>query len=269
LLANIAACIITAPVLSQTTQSTSVDGSSAGRLKVLQDPKLTPGQRTNLGLRLYRDEMVRPTPRPGPPYTDPRTHDYVMAQITRKLAAGDLALPVLRKTWETMNPGEVKDSLTILLLLRANAPERQPAEHAKGTKGSASPREPQSAWPGSIREELQEQVTAFVLERGNPLRLRELAVEALGQSAIAGGDSTVGRVLAQVIREDVQSQYKAEVDAKGKATGELVLVYPVRRAAAAAIRRMEKEGLLLESFVTAAAHRAQVETKVPKRPVRK
>jgi hypothetical protein len=38
-------------------------------------------------------------------------------------------------------------------------------------------------------------------------------VEALGQFAIAGGDSSVGQVLAQVIREDVQSQYKAAVEA--------------------------------------------------------
>jgi hypothetical protein len=79
-------------------------------------------------------------------------------------------------------------------------------------------------------------------------------------------------VLAQVIREDVQCQYKAAVDAKGKRTGEMLLDYPVRRAAAEAIRRMEQEGLLLESYVTMAAQRVQVETKLPARrgvPTRK
>jgi hypothetical protein len=75
-----------------------------------------------------------------------------------------------------------------------------------------------------------------------------------------------------VIREDVQSQYKAAVDTNGKPPGEMLLVYPVRRGAAEAIRRMEQEGLLLESYVTMAAQRVQVETKLPPRraaPTRK
>jgi hypothetical protein len=45
-----------------------------------------------------------------------------------------------------------------------------------------------------------------------------------------------------------------------------VVVFPVRRAAAEGIRKMQKQGMLLESYVTAAADRAQIEVKLPLRP---
>ncbi|MGV3720655.1 MAG: hypothetical protein ACO1SX_07070 [Actinomycetota bacterium] len=70
--------------------------------------------------------------------------------------------------------------------------------------------------------------------------------------------------LARVIREDSQGQYKLSTE---KATsGKLVLVYPVRRAAAAAIREMEKQGMLLDSFVVQAAKSALSEVVLPERP---
>src|SRR3569833_3776449 len=80
------------------------------RLKGLEDPELPAAQKANLGRRLYRDEMVHPRPRPAPPYTDYKTHDYVLAEITRKLAAGGADAATLKKTWQTMKPGDVKDS---------------------------------------------------------------------------------------------------------------------------------------------------------------
>src|SRR5688500_15913895 len=82
------------PVLAQQVTATAMDtpaqgGSGVaqrapGRLKELDDKKLAPGAKAKLGLRLYREEMLRPTPRPqaqpGKP-ADPRTHDWVLARL--------------------------------------------------------------------------------------------------------------------------------------------------------------------------------------------
>jgi len=217
-------------------------GLDLGRLKDLQNPKLSPSQRLNLGLRLLRDEMVNPTPRPQPPYTDFQTHDYVLAQITRKLAEVELDDTALRASWERMNAGEVKDSLTLLLLLRS-------------TRSGAAASEQTAA--------LTRQITTYVLERQHPLRLRELAVQALGKAAVRANDAAIGQTLARVIREDSQGQYKLSTEKQ--TSGKLVMVFPVRRAAAAAILQMEKEGLLLESYVTQAAKSAQAEIALPER----
>src|SRR5205814_7386441 len=102
-----------------------------------------------LGLRLYREEMVNPTPRPAPPYTDVHTHDYVLAQITRKLAESGADVGTLKKSWQGANAGEVKDSLAIFLALKGKA-------------------------------DSQEAVEGLVVNRREPMRLRELGVEALG-----------------------------------------------------------------------------------------
>jgi hypothetical protein len=219
-------------------------------LAVLDSPSLSSTQRANLGLRLYRDEMVTPTPRPGPPYTSIVTHDYVLAQISRKLAESDADIATLRKTWERMNPGEVKDSLTITLLLR----EADKAK-VKGKKATGANPEVDA----KLRDDLRTKVSAYVTDRQHPLRLRELGVVALGKLAVQENDASVGPTLAQVIREDVQGQYKS---AGPGGTGR-VLVFPVRRAAAEAIQAMDKAGMLLESYVTAAAKQAQFEMKLP------
>ena len=221
-------------------------GLDLSRLRELQDARLSPGQRLNLGLRLYRDEMVNPTPRPQPPYTDFQTHDYVLAQITRKLAEAELDDASLRKSWERMNPGEVKDSLTLLLLMRATRSKAVAAEPLK-----------------EVQADLTRRVTAYVLERKNPLRLRELAVQILGKVAVRDNDPALGQTLAKVVREDSQGQYK--LSAEKATSGKLVLVFPVRRAAATAILAMEKEGPLLESYVTQSAKNAQTEVLLPER----
>lgn len=224
-------------------------------LKELDTPSHTPAQRANLGLRLYRDEMVNPTPRPGPPYTSVVTHDYVLAQITRKLADSDADFATLRKTWERMNPGEVKDSLTIALLLRETGKAK--VNSKKATGGGAD-------GDAKLREDLRARVSAYVIDRRQPMRLRELGVIALGKLAVQENDASLGATLAQVIREDAQGQYKAT----GQGGTERVLVFPVRRAAADAILAMDKAGMLLESYVTAAATQAQFELKLPPAPVR-
>lgn len=198
------------------------------RLKELDNPKTPPVQRVSLGLRFYREEMLNPTPRPGPPFTDPKTHDYVLAQITEHLADNEVDLKHVKGLYDRANPGEVRDCLAILL----------------GLKGEASVEEP---------------LAKYVVERKNPMRLRELAAKALGGLAVKSGNAKTGEALAQALREDVSGQYKLA----GK---EMMVVYPVRRAAKEAIQQMEKEGVLLPSYVTAAAQRVQVEMKVPTPP---
>lgn len=225
------------------------------RLKELDSTSRTPAQRANLGLRFYRDEMVTPTPRPGPPYISIVTHDYVLAQITRKLAESDADVNTLRKTWERMNPGEVKDSLTIALLLREAEKAKVKSKRANGGSADSDTK---------LRDDLRTKVSAYVIDRGHPLRLRELGVVALGKLAVQENDASVGPTLAQVIREDVQGQYKAA----GQGSAGRVLVFPVRRAAAEAIQAMDKAGMLLESYVTAAAKQAQLEVKLPPAPTR-
>lgn len=202
--------------------------------------------------------MVHPTPRPGPPYTSIVTHDYVMAQITRKLAESDADFTTIRKTWERMNPGEVKDSLTIALLLRETGAGKGTVKSKKANGAGA-----EGGGDAKLREELRAKVSAYVLDRKHPLRLRELGVVALGKLAVQENDASIGPTLAQVIREDAQGQYKAVSSQGGSGR---VLVFPVRRAAAEAIRAMDQAGMLLESYVTVAAKQAQFELKLPPAP---
>ena len=216
----------TATLLIATTGAWSATGLNLDRLKELDGHGLTAPQKAVLGLHLYRDEMVHPTPRPKPPFTDYHTHDYVLAEITRKLAAVSADIPTLKHEWSSMHAGEVKDSLTIFLALKG-----QP--------------------------EVKDDVAHYLTERKNPLRLRELAATAVGALAIKTQDAKLGDALAQAIREDTQGQYKPN---KG---GGMTVIFPVRRAAAAAVRKMDKGGLLLPSYVTAAADHAQAEVKLP------
>ena len=192
----------------------------------MEGAKLSGARKASLGLRLYRDEMVHPTPRPAPPYADYETHDHVLAQITRKRASSGADVATLKKTRETMNPGEVKDCLTLFLAL----------------KGDVA---------------VKDNVTEYAVDRKNPMRLRELACGALGTLAVKTQDAKIGDTLAQAIREDTQAAYE-----KGK-EGKLAVVFPVRKAAVAAIKRMDKEGILLPSYVTGAADRAMDTMKLP------
>jgi len=247
------------------------------RLKELDNPKLQPTQKAKLGLRLYRQEMLHPTPRPQPkdgkPSTDPVTHDYVLARVTEKLAAVGADPGYLKKAWQQAREGEVKESLAVFLAL----------------KGEAAVKEP---------------VVALVTDPKKALRLRELGAKALGVLAVKRDDASLGQALAKAIREDSAGVYQARradtasgadrgtvgnrdrgrresavspsfprsVSPSSPGSGKspprvggpagLVLVYPVRKAASEAIRKMEKAGLLLESYVTQAADTAVVEVPV-------
>jgi hypothetical protein len=202
------------------------------RLKELRDAKVSAVERARLGQRLYRDEMVNPTPR-VPPYTDYLTHDYVMAQITKRLAELDTDVPTMKTAWEGANPGHVKDSLTLFLALKGQ--------------------------PG-----MKEGIVKLLEDRGNLMRLRELAATVLGTLAITDFDSKAGDVLAKVIREDNQSQYRVVAPTADNPEETVFVMFPVRRAAADAIKEMDKKGLLLASYVTRAAETVQVEVKLEK-----
>lgn len=209
-------------------------GFDLARLKGLESSQLTSRQKASLGLRLFRDEMTLPTPGPRPPFTAFKTHDYVLARITRKLAETGADVAVIRKEWETASPGEVKDCLAIFLLL-------------KGEKSAKDP------------------VQTYILERGHPMRLRELAVEAIGEYSVREDDPGTGGMLAHLVREDLQTAYKLVPGEKPGAPSQMLLVYPVKRAAVEAIQRMERAGMLLESPVTMAAKNARLEIALPRR----
>jgi hypothetical protein len=204
------------------------------RLKELENPKLSPLERARLGLRLYRDEVVEPTRIPGPPYMDFRTHDYVLAQLTETLAKGEVDPAPLRAAREGEFPEEIKDCLLLCFFL-------------KGEK------------------ELKDPVIAYVLDRKHPPRLRELGTRALGEHALKQNDASLGPVLAQIIREDYQGLPRWVRKPKGSDPGQVAYVYPVKRAAVEAIRRMDAANILLDGYVLKAAEEAQVERVLPVR----
>ncbi|MCC2668899.1 MAG: hypothetical protein K0Q72_1370 [Armatimonadetes bacterium] len=215
-------------------------GFDLARLAKLDDPKLTPSRRAELGLTLLGDEIAAPTPRPGPPYTGFKTHDYVLARIIRKLVATETDRDLLRKRRETEAPGELRDCLTLYLMLDAPTPPAA-SKTAATDKGSDKP-----VGPTALAKQQRDEVTAYLQDVKHPLRLRELAAEALGVYAIRERDPSVGETLAFIARRDPHSSRRETP------TG-FVTVYPVKRAAATAIGKMMKSKLSLPSYVTGAA----------------
>jgi hypothetical protein len=204
------------------------------RLKELENPKLSPQERARLGLRLYRDEVVEPTRIPGPPYVDFRTHDYVLAQITETLAKVEVDPAPLQAARKGEFAPELQDCLVLYFFLKGET-------------------------------ELKDWVGAYMLDRRHPPRLRELATRAFGELALKQEDAAAARLLAQVIREDTHGLPRWVRKPKGSDPGQVAYVYPVRRAAAAAIKKMDAANLLLESSVLAAAEQAQAEVVIPPR----
>ncbi len=228
------------------------------RLPQLAARNLTPVQRAATGLHLYRQEMLHPTPPATKSSKIALTHDFVLSSITRKLVAVNADVPYLRKTWKDLAPGEVRDCLTFFLAV-------------KGTRKD--------------QEEVREAVVKYVTDGKHPVRLRELGTEALGTLTLKLEEPKLADSLAQVLREDSSGVYevkpisseKPSVRPKGNAKARggkakpmparprserTVLTYPVRRAAVTAIRRLEKSGMLLPSYVTVAAKGAVLEVMV-------
>lgn len=209
-----------------------VPGFDLTRLKELSDRALKPVQKARLGLRFYRDEMVNRTPPPPPPFTEFKTHDYVLARITRKLREAGADPATLREAWSKGNPGEIKDCLMLFLFWRGDP-------------------------------ELKEPVLTYLQDRSRPMRLRELAAETLGDYAVKAEDPEIGTALAKLAREDVHACYRQEKGKNGE-PDRMFLIYPVKRAAIDAIKKMESAGMLLESPVTAVIK--QVPTEIPLPP---
>jgi hypothetical protein len=215
-------------------ETTGQKPSILERVKELENPKLSPQERARLGLRLYRDEVVEPTRIPGPPYVDFRTHDYVLAQITDTLAKVEVDPGPLQAARKGEFAPEIKDCLVLYFFL-------------KGEK------------------ELKDWVSAYMLDRKHPPRLRELATKAFGELALKQEDAAAARLLAQVIREDTHGLPRWVRKPKGSDPGQIAYVYPVRRAAAEAIKQMDAANILLDSYVLAAAEQARAEVVIPPR----
>jgi len=226
--------------IGQEVGATATDtGFDLPRLKTLDAPALTPAKKAQRGLSFYRVELEHPTPRLLPPYTDFKTHDYVLARITRKLGESGADLEALRKAREKAAPGELRDCLTLVLL--DSAPQQR-GDTAKSGK-SEQPAEAEAA--RADREKLRDEVIAYVRDVKHPLRLRELAAEVLGVYAVREKDASVGEPLAELAQRDPHSCYKGGPDGKPVA-----MLFPVKRAAIEAIKKMQKAKLPLPSYVT-------------------
>ena len=103
-------------------------------------------------------------------------------------------------------------------------------------RGGRAPRAEQAPREGQAPREAREPLGSLVGDPKEPLRLRELAVQALGELAVKREDASAGKV---------------------------GLVFPVRRAAAEAIRKLEKAGVLLPSYVTQAEKQVKWEAPLP------
>jgi hypothetical protein len=215
-------------------ETTGQKPSRLERVKELENPKLSPQERTRLGLRLFRDEVVEPTRIPGPPYVDFRTHDYVLAQITETLAKVEVDPGPLQAARKGEFAPEIKDCLVLYFFLKGE-------------------------------QELKDWAGAYMLDRKHPPRLRELAARAFGELALKQEDTAAARLLAQVIREDTHGLPRWIRKPKGSDPGQVAYVYPVRRAAAEAIKKMDAANLLLDDYVLAAAEQAQAEVVIPPR----
>jgi hypothetical protein len=197
----------------------------------LENPKLTPLQRSRLGLRLYRDEVVTPT-RLEPPFVDFRTHDYALAQITETLAKVEVDPVPLREAWEGEFAPKIKDCLLLYFFLKGD-------------------------------EALKDKVAAYVLDTNHPPRLRELGTKALGTYAVKHEEATMGPLFARIIREDFQGLPRWVRRPKGDEPGQVAYVYPVKRAAVDAIKKLDALNLLLDDYVLRAAEEARVERVLP------
>jgi len=231
-------------------QATAIVGTAAGgngrdrgfdvlRLKTLDAPALTSENRAQRGLSFYREELEHPTPHLRPPFTDFKTHDYVLARITRKLVVSGADLKTLRRAREKAEPGELRDCLTLVLL------DSAPEQRGEMTKSRKSEQPAEAELARTDREKLRDEVIAYVRDVKHPLRLRELAAEALGVYAVREKDPSVGEPLAKLAQRDPHSCYKGGPDGKPVA-----MLFPVKRAAIEAIKKMQKAKLPLPSYVT-------------------
>ena len=221
----------------------------SGPAAALKSPKLTPQQRSRLGLRLMRDVMIASTaPHPHqpegsgatPPTATPKPAEprggelndggERLVAIVRAMSSTSCDVNTLKSAWSRAHPGPVREALALYLAGKGHA-------------------------------EAAEDLGRLAANPARPYYLREAGIRAAAQLAVKSGDGAVGRVLAEVAVRDPVTRLQAK---KPGATTTAVLEYPLRREAVSAIRTMSGAGLLLESFVTAAAERTVVEIPLPK-----
>ncbi len=220
----------------------------SGPAAALKAPKLTPQQRSRLGLRLMRDVMIASTaPHPHQPEgggatpptatqkpAEPRGGELNdggerLVAIVRAMSSTSCDVNTLKSAWSRAHPGPVREALALYLA-------------------------------GKGHPEAAEDLGRLAANPARPYYLREAGIRAAAQLAVQSGDSAVGRVLAEVAVRDPVTRLQA----KKPGVNSAVLEYPLRREAVSAIRTMSGAGLLLESFVTAAAERTVVEIPLPK-----
>src|SRR5262249_46686913 len=112
-------------------------------------------------------------------------------------------------------------------------------------------------------KEAREPLAQVISSPKEPMRVRELAVEALGDLAVKREDASAGDVLAKALREDAQGTYGTLSPAAGEGAGKVGMGFPVRKAAAEGIGKLEKAGVALPSYVTQAAKEVKWEVTVP------
>lgn len=203
-------------------------GVDLSRLAGLQDAKATPAQKAQLGLRLLEEERARPAPRPALAEAGTKAHYAVLARITRALAASEADAALLRQAYDAGRPGEVRDCLLLCLGLREST-------------------------------DLQRPLALYLQNPRNPPALRALAAEALGVVGAKTRDADLGELLFRTLRQDVQAQYDAVPDLDPTRPARIEPRFPVKEAAAAAVRRMEQAGTRFPSYVTRAARRVEQE----------
>ncbi len=174
------------------------------RVGKLADRALTPVERTRLGITYLREEFAKPT---GSYMGLGGTidHVYVVAQLVLAISRPGAERDGLWQEMQRAPAGEYRDALALTLGLAGD-------------------------------ERVTQHVVAYLQDVGNPLDLRERAARALGEMQQR---STVA-VLVQVMMNDPVHKVRRSNPAP---QSPLERNYPIRQAAWAALKHLERKGV--------------------------
>jgi hypothetical protein len=202
------------------------------RLRELDRAGQSPAARTALGLDLLRAEMRSPAPFDEKNPTQPSGHDWVMARVVEKLAAGAVDNRSLQQALKESHPGEFATSVRIVLALKGDPAQVQP-------------------------------LLAFLKEDHQFAWLRDQAVVAVGRYRDRGSVP----VLWQLATRDPYYRLSDSVpDPQRKLPPGKGAVYPVRQRALSVLREWQKEGMPLESYVARAVDQDRFQFRFPNPP---
>lgn len=209
-------------------------GFNTARLKELARPKITPSERTQLGLRFLREEMKSPSPTDRG-RTDGRSgHDWTMARIVEEMGKSALDRKILAEELKFSHSGEFQAALRILLV-RADE------------KSQLTP------------------LAGWLVERdphvGAPFGwLRLQAVAALDPTR----DRSVLEALWKTAASDPFAVPVPKVtDPKGKEAPGPGLTYPVRKRALEALAGWRSAGVPMSSYVVRTLDENRFEVRLP------